>query len=539
MLHSFIPILPSPSFTRRLTSSLAITMLSLTTAFVAAETNNTQESDKLQKSDNTQESAKIQESEKTEASKSFGRDLRKSVVRISVASQKPNFQVPWNPGQLSGGNGAGFVIDGERVMTNAHVVSNARFLAIEKDNDPRRYVAQVEHVAHDADLAVLKVQDASFFDDMTPLEFDGIPPLESQVSVYGFPIGGDRMSVTRGVVSRIDFQVYSHSGADAHLAIQIDAAINPGNSGGPVLQNGEVVGVAFQGYSGDVAQNVGYMIAVPVIKRFLEDIEDGKYDRYVDLGMETFPLQNPAHRRALGLEADNRGILVGHVISEGSAHGQLEEGDVLLSIDGLPITSDGSVEIEGEQIDMPEVVERKFKGDTVTFEILRNGEKMAKTLTLQGIWPYLINANKYDSDPRFVLYGGLLFQPLSSNFMQANKVNDLRVRYFYNHFVEEEIFKEHPEVIVLSGVLPDPINAYLSDFRMNIVETINGQEIDTLSDVAEALDQPKDGFTVIELLGVGRPIVLDVNEVKAARERILQRYNVRQEQNLGTPDFEL
>ena len=61
-----------------------------------------------------------------------------------------------------------------------------------------------------------------------------------------------------------------------------------------------MVGVAFQGYSGDVAQNVGYMIPTPVIHRFLKDVEDGHYDRYMDLTIRYHPLHNPAMRRALG-----------------------------------------------------------------------------------------------------------------------------------------------------------------------------------------------------------------------------------------------
>jgi len=86
---------------------------------------------------------------------------------------------------------------------------------------------------------------------MVPLKFGGIPELESTVSAYGYPIGGERMSVTTGIVSRIDFQLYTHSSIDQHLAVQISAQINPGNSGGPVMQNAKVIGVAFQGYSGD------------------------------------------------------------------------------------------------------------------------------------------------------------------------------------------------------------------------------------------------------------------------------------------------
>src|SRR5215510_3570383 len=233
-------------------------------------------------------------------------DIRKSLVRITTTSQEPDYKVPWNPGSISGGVGAGFVIDGERILTNAHVVSNARFIVVEREDDPQRYPAVVQFVGHDCDLAVLHVLDKSFFQNTRPLGFGGIPAIESPVTVYGYPIGGERLSVTRGIISRIDFQTYTHSGIDSHLTVQIDAAINPGNSGGPIMQDGYVVGVAFQGYSGDVAQNVGYMIPTPVIQHFLEDIRDAKYDRYVDLSIGTFNLLNPAQRKALGLADDDR-----------------------------------------------------------------------------------------------------------------------------------------------------------------------------------------------------------------------------------------
>src|SRR5450432_2012656 len=267
-------------------------------------------------------------------------EIKKSVVRIRMTSQDPNYKIPWLPGSVGGGLGAGFVIDGSRVLTNAHVVSNTRFIDIEKEDDPKKYVAHVEFIGHDCDLAVLKIEDANFFKNTVPLHLGSIPEIESGVSVYGYPIGGERLSVTRGVVSRIDFLTYSHSMADAHLTIQIDAAINPGNSGGPVVQEGKVVGVAFQGYSGDVANNVGYMIPVPVIQRFLKDISDGHYDHYMDLSITTFPLQNPAQRKALGLNDDDRGVMVSNVPSVGCSAGILKVGDVLLSIDGHPIASD-------------------------------------------------------------------------------------------------------------------------------------------------------------------------------------------------------
>lgn len=459
-------------------------------------------------------------------------DIRKSVVRIMATSQDPDYKVPWNPGNITRGVGAGFIIDGPRIVTNAHVISNARYINVEREGDPKPYEARVKFVGHDCDLAVLDVADPTFFKGLKPLEIGGLPQLESTVSVYGYPIGGERLSVTRGVVSRVDFQVYTHSAVDSHLACQIDAAINPGNSGGPVLQNGKVVGVAFQGYSGDVAQNVGYMIATPILQHFLKDISDGQYDKYVDLAVTTVKLQNPAARAALGLKDPDTGMLVGAIVPGGAGDRVLKVGDVILSLDGLPVASDGLIQMGSDRVEMAEAVERKFKGDPLALHILRDKQEMDVTVTLRPAWPFLIQANRYDARPRFVLFGGLLFQPLSRDFLEVYGIDDLRVRYFYDSFVSREIFLEHPEVIILSQVLPDPTTAYLGEFRNAIVDEVNGKRIKRLEDLAAAFAEPAD-YYVIKCIGEGRPLVLERSKVAAARERIKTAYNVISEQNLG------
>ena len=459
-------------------------------------------------------------------------EVRKSLVRITATAQEPNYRVPWNPGAVGGGTGAGFIIEGNRILTNAHVVSNARFISVERENDPAHYIAKVQHIAHDCDLAVLTVADPKFFEGTSALSFTNqIPAIESCVSVYGYPIGGDRLSVTTGVVSRIAFQQYAHSSADSHLAIQTSAAINPGNSGGPVLQDGKVIGVAFQGFNGEVAQNVGYMIPVPVVQRFLKDIEDGHYDRYMDLSITTFPLLNPAQRKALGLAADGTGVLVGSVAAEGACDGVLRPGDVLLAIDGHPVQSDGFVELDGERVEMPEVVERKFKGERVTFRILRDKTPLEATAQFTQAWPHQLQANQYEIAPRYLLFGGLLFQPVSRDFLKASQNQNLRVRFLYDFYVSDEVYKEHPDLIVLSSILPDPVNTYVSGMRGGIVDEINGTKIRTLAQMAGVLARPADQY-VIKMLGEGRPIVMERAAVEAARERIKTRYNVRNEQNL-------
>ena len=457
--------------------------------------------------------------------------VQKSLVRITATDVDPDYKAPWNSGAIQRGVGAGFVVDGSRILTNAHVVSNSRYLTVEREGDPNKYAATVLFVAHDCDLALIKVSSPDFYRDMVPLNLGGIPELESTVSAYGYPIGGQRMSVTTGIVSRVDFQLYSHSSIDQHLAIQISAQINPGNSGGPVMQNGKVVGVAFQGYSGDVAQGVAYMIPTPVIARFLKDISDGHYDKYVDLGVTYAKLQNPAQRRFLGLQDDDRGVLVTTVLAASAASKVLKSGDVLTAIDDHPIASDSFVELEGDRVEMPEVVERKFKGDTVKFDILRDKVPLTVTVDLGPVWPYAFQGHSYDVRPRYVVFGGLLFQPLSLDLNQAYQPQDLRLRHFFDFFVLEQIYLEHPEVIVLTNILPDPINTYLQPYRMSIVDEVNGKKIRTLKDFAEALAEPAERY-VLNMVGDGPPLVLDAAEVSAARERIKTRYNVVREQIL-------
>ena len=458
-------------------------------------------------------------------------EIRKSLCRINNTAQEFNYRVPWLPGQMSGGSGTGWLVKKDRLMTNAHVVSNAKLLTVEKENDPKKYVATVEFIAHDCDLAQLKVEDPDFWKDTIPLALGGVPEIESSVSVYGYPIGGERMSVTKGIVSRIDFRTYAHSVMDSHLCIQIDAAINPGNSGGPVMQGGKVVGVAFQGFSGDVAQNTGYMIPTPVISHFLKDIEDGHYDRYMDLSIGTFPILNAAHRRALKLPDDSHGVVVTSVGSASVCFGKLKPGDVLLKINDLDIQSDGMVQLEGERVQMAEVAERKYKGETVRFDVQRDGKLVTETVTFTRAWPYIHQATSYDP-PKYVVFGGLLFQPMNRNLIITYQFANPRVFHYFAHFIDEELYKERDEVIILTALLPDPINTYLEEFREGIVKQVNGAAIRNMKELTAAFAKAADEY-VIEFEGAGRPLVLVRSEVEAARERIRKRYNVLEEQNLN------
>src|SRR5206468_726060 len=271
--------------------------------------------------------------------------------------------------------------------------------------------------------------------------------------------------------------------------------------------------VGFQGYSGDVAQSVAYMIPTPVINRFLKDVSNGHYDKYVDLAISYSKLQNPAQRKFLGLKDDDRGVLVNTVVEAGPSVNILRPGDVLLTHDGHSIAVEGNVELEGERADFQEVVERKFKGDSVKLDIWRDKQPMTvKIEFLKTAWPYLIQGHSYDVRPRYVLYGGLLFQPLNLDLMEAYRPTDLRLRHFFEYFILEQLYLQHPDVIVLANILPDPINTYLAPYRGGIVDEINGKKIRTLDDLVRMLAETPERFGM-RMIGDGPALVLDRNNV--------------------------
>ncbi len=457
------------------------------------------------------------------------------IVNIDVSTLVPDYREPWNSGQPSGGSGTGFLIGKNKFLTNAHVVSNATKVVIRTMNDPEPHPARITFMAHDCDLAVIEAENPAHFENLKPLEFGGIPKLNTEVSAVGYPIGGERISVTRGVVSRIDFRPYSHTGVDNHLTIQVDAAINPGNSGGPVLQGGKVVGVAFQGFSGRVAQNVGYMIPVPVIQRFLKDTEDGHYDHYVDLAASDFAIENPAQIKALGLENNGHGVLIADVEPAGSVGGVLKQGDVLLAIDDSPVLNNGLIKVDGELVDMNEVVERKYAGGKVKLDFVRDRKPQSATVTLKRFLPYVKLGLQYNQRPRFIVYAGLVFQPMDRNLMDSHNIRDPLTSYVFDNYMTQKIYEERPEVIILTSVLPDEVNTYITGYQQSIVDEINGVTIKTLKDVKDALAKKdeKDPFVKIKLLEKGRPLVLKREVADEAHPRIMKTYNISEDSNLG------
>jgi S1-C subfamily serine protease len=255
--------------------------------------------------------------------------IEDSVIKIYTTQAAPDYFTPWrllNPRQ-SGGSGS--VIAGNQILTNAHVVANASYVQAQKHNDPQRYQARVTFISHEADLALITVDEPGFFSDLKALSIGDLPDPHEEVSVYGYPMGGKTLSITKGILSRVEQQIYAHASAFL-LAGQIDAAINPGNSGGPVIVDEQIVGVVMQANSGGRSENLGYFVPPSIIHHVLQDSLDNINDGFPDLGFRTQTLDSPSAKAAYRLKPDQNGVLVIKVFEDSPTFGILQQNDVIL-----------------------------------------------------------------------------------------------------------------------------------------------------------------------------------------------------------------
>jgi len=453
--------------------------------------------------------------------------ITQSVVKIFTTYSDYNYDDPWNmKGQYSA-TGSGCIIAGNKVLTNAHVVSNSTFIQVMKAGGATKFIAHVEAISHASDLAILKVDDPLFFEGSIPIPVGELPKSRDKVVVYGFPTGGDEMSVTEGVVSRIEQTKYSHSGY-YFLACQIDAAINYGNSGGPVILDDKIVGVVFQGNS--YAQNIGYMVPAPVITHFLDDLKDGRYDGFPDLGVRYQSMENSDLRAKYKMKVDQTGVLVAGIFYDSPASNFLKIGDVILSVDKSKVQNNGTIEFrKGERTSFEYLVQQKQLNDFTTVVVLRNGEEKTIKIKLSDTFgaTLLVSEASYDKKPTYYIAGGLVFQPLTMNYLYTwgdewyNDAPSQFLEYYYNG----EKSEHKKQIVILTKVLADEINQGYQDFWNETIVKVNGRLISSIKDVVLAMETNTAEFHIIEDY-LGRIIIMRRDTVEKNSNRILQTYQI-------------
>ncbi|GIL56480.1 hypothetical protein Vafri_11837 [Volvox africanus] len=504
-----------------------------------------------------------------------------AVVKVYCMHTEPNYSLPWQRKRQYSSSSSGFVVRyGGRnwLLTNAHSVDYHTQVKVKRRGDDRKFLARVVSVGVDCDIAALEVDDPEFWGAAPPLTHDAgpatdaaaaatatagqgngassvwgneasaggeeargpppvlelgpLPRLQDGVAVVGYPIGGDTISVTAGVVSRIEVTDYSHGSTDL-LAIQIDAAINGGNSGGPVFNRAcQCVGIAFQALVGSDVENVGYVIPTPVVTHFLEDyLRTGTFSGFPALGLHWQRMESDALRRAYGMSPGMKGVLVRSVNPTSAAGQLLQPDDVLLSFDGTPISNDGTVPFRtGERIAFSYLITSKFVGDSARLDVLRGGEKKELTVTLSKptalVPPHLSNR-----DPPYLIVGGLVFTTASEPYLQSEYGSDYGsdapvklLDRLYHGFPKTS----DEEVVVLSQVLAcDATLGYEEVYNVQLLR-FNGEPVSNLAQVATSVRQALQKEQAAEAAGGGGGFLrfdLDYNEVVVVEARDVLKMN--------------
>jgi len=452
--------------------------------------------------------------------------IEDSIVKIYSVFKSPSYNTPWNS-SIHRANGSGAIIDGNRILTNAHVVANNTFLEVQRNGDTKKYKARVEFISHQADLALLTLEDEKFFEGTKALQLGDLPKAQDEVTVYGFPMGGTTLSITKGVVSRVEHVQYAHS-KELFLGIQVDAAINPGNSGGPAIVDGKITGVVMQGIRR--AQNLGYLIPTEIIKHFFDDIKDGKYDGFADLGITTLTMENEAMREYYKMDSNTTGILVSFIAEVSDAYKKLKVGDIITAIDGHNIQNDSKVEFRKHQFTYyPYYLDKKQIGESITLDIIREGKKMQVSVVINKKTgdTLVVDTIKYDVMPKYYILGGYVFTPLTRNLLHGKKGHLLRLRLA----TEEWASHKKKEAVLLLKVLAHDINRGDYNYSLWMVDKVNGKEFIDFKEFVSLIKSSKEKYIILEG-HKGSKVIIDRAKALAVEKDILQRYNVKDNERL-------
>ena len=441
-----------------------------------------------------------------------------AVVKLEVSTARSDIFCPWE-NRTDSCTGSGVVIDNGRILTCAHCVADASYIRVRKHNEDTLYHATVSFVDNDADLALVKVEDPRFMADITPLEIGEAPHVQDDVLAVGYPIGGDDISYTRGIVSRIEDIQYSH-GWTMLLGVQVDAAINPGNSGGPVLdmKSGRIAGIAFQGKDRKKSEALGYIIPPDIIRHFLTDIQDGRVDGFPDLLFAWDQMESPAKRRYYKMDSGRTGVIVDHVDSE-LGKDSLRTDDVILEIDGHKVSNNGRIRLEGgvaRSLFYP-IYTRQI-GKRIPVKVLRAGAVVdtfvtaAKNNRRTRRW-------MYNKRPDYFVYGGLVFTTVSYDYLVRSKAS------FHDDIAKSKEFPDDEPVVISFTFADKGIEGYLGICK-SLVRSVNGVKVRNLRHLTELVDQCQDGFVCFNVDQNNEwdlKLIVDAKEMRETTKRVMKR----------------
>ena len=455
-----------------------------------------------------------------------------SIVNFDITRNNFNFRVPWDK-RADSARKTGAIINGKVIVTTANRLANHTLVRLQKGGRGQWYTGQVEWVDYQANLAVVRVADPSFWEGTAPVRLASLNELKGNLQIVRWRSGNIEQRAA-------EFSRFTVADANFNQAPRIEMKASSEMEGagrGELLVSGARVVGLVAGKTGSTCS----VIPSPFIESVLKQRASGDYK---GLGFFDFiwqPASNPATTKYFEFSGQTGGVLLIKPTTRPGTSSPLKLHDIILAVDGFPI------DIQGDYLD-PDyghvimeylACRNKWAGDTVQLKIWRDGreQKIDYVLPKADFTSNLVTDRPDDTEPTYVIAGGLVFVPLSAEFLSSWGADWQRTAPFrLVHYNNQKANENQPSLVVLSLVLPDRYNiGYQKRNSHNLViDRANGRQISKLNDVLEALKTPQEGFHVFEFKKGSsmEKIILDAERMPEANQRIAKRYNIERLQKL-------
>ena len=455
-------------------------------------------------------------------------EILNSFVRVNATIQTFNAGQPWQRNSPQRRSGLGTLISPTEILTTAEMVANQTYLELESADSSQSVQAKVIAIDYKANLALLSpVADPGFLAKKTPLELGGPASIGDELVVWQFENNGSTLKTT--VIIRAVDTAATFLPAYSFLSYIAKGSMQSASSSFtlPTTRNGKLVGVLT---SYDSEDQISEIIAPEIVATFIKDARDGTYEGFPSLGCAIQRTEDKSFRDFLNLPPNGGGLYVAKV-QEGSPAEKagLQKGDVLLAVDGSELDRRGFFE-HPSYGPLPWTVlirANKTVGDTVKLSIVREGERQELTATLAPPKPLLIPRHINDSPPPFLIKGGMVFQELSREYLEAygdKWTTRAPLSLMYAMENPEKYEADRDSIVFLARVLPNRATIGYDQMSAIIVNGANGNPVRNLGELAAALSKaPDNGIHTIELDDIPGTLYLDAATSDMVDQQFLQQ----------------